>query len=118
MNDCKVNILGTEYEIHIVDDFPAYLQEAGENAVGLCGKIDNDIFIKRCKDKDITDEGRKISEKETLRHEIIHAYLLESGLPSNALPCYTSWTENEEMIDWFAIQSPKIFKTFQEAGCI
>ncbi len=32
----KVNILGTDYEIHFVDDFPEYLKEVGECAGGLC----------------------------------------------------------------------------------
>ena len=31
----KVNILGTEYEILFVDEFPDYLKEVGENAAGL-----------------------------------------------------------------------------------
>ena len=48
-------------------------------------------------------------EKKVLRHEIIHAYLGESGLRSSS-----EWAENEEMVDWFAIQFPKILKTFSE----
>ena len=44
----KVNILGTDYEIHFVDDFPEYLKEVGEGAGGLCNRHDRDIFIKRC----------------------------------------------------------------------
>ena len=27
-----------------------------------------------------------------------------------------AWAQNEEMVDWFAIQSPKIFRAFREAG--
>lgn len=54
------------------------------------------------------------SEKETLRHEIIHAFLNESGLKSCAGSYNRAWSRNEEMIDFFAIQSPKIFRTFQE----
>lgn len=52
-------------------------------------------------------------QKEVLRHEIIHAFLHESGLwwSSAGANC---WAMNEEMVDWFAIQSPKIFKVFRE----
>lgn len=114
----EVGILGTEYEIHFVDEFPEYLKEVGEGASGLCNRHDRDIFIKKCNDKDMTDTGRKRCEMDTLRHEIIHAYLSESGLSVNASNCYGSWATNEEMVDWFAIQSPKIFKTFKEAGCL
>ena len=62
--------------------------------------------------------GKVRAEKNTLRHELLHAYLAESGLAANALSSYTAWAENEEMVDWFAIQSPKIFKTFKEVGCL
>lgn len=50
---------------------------------------------------------------EILRHEIIHAFLHESGMDacSNSAE---SWATNEEMVDWFAIQAPKIFKVFRE----
>lgn len=113
-----VNILGTDYEIHFVDEFPEYLQEVGECADGLCNRHDRDIFIKRCNDKDMTAAGRERCDRDTLRHEIIHAYLSESGLSANASHCYGYWAENEEMVDWFAIQSPKIYQTFKEVGCL
>lgn len=113
-----VNILGTDYEIHFVDEFPEYLKDVGEGAGGLCNRHDRHIFIKRCNVKDMTVEGSERCDKDTLRHEIIHAYLSESGLSANASHCYGSWAENEEMVDWFAIQSPKIYKTFMELDCL
>lgn len=113
-----VNILGTDYEIHFVDEFPEYLKEVGEGAGGLCNRHDRHIFIKRCNEKDMTVKGSERCDKDTLRHEIIHAYLSESGLSANASHCYGSWAENEEMVDWFAIQSPKIYKTFMELDCL
>ena len=51
-----------------------------------------------------------------LRHEIIHSYLEESGLAASS-NMSSAWAHNEEMVDWLAIQSPKIFVTFQEVGC-
>ena len=114
----KVNILGTDYEIHFVDEFPEYLKEVGEGADGHCNRHDRDIFIKRCNDKDMTAAGRERCNRDTIRHEIIHAYLSESGLSANASHCCGSWAENEEMVDWFAIQSPKIYQTFKEVGCL
>ena len=44
----------------------------------------------------------------------MHAFLNESGLQSAANACDGSWARNEEMVDWFAIQSPKIYKVFAE----
>ena len=52
-----------------------------------------------------------------LRHEIVHAYLYESGLRENSEKQY-AWADNEEMVDWFAIQGPKIFKTYKELGVL
>ena len=34
---------------------------------------------------------------------------------SNGVDC---WAKNEEMVDWFAIQSPKIFKVYSELGLL
>lgn len=52
-------------------------------------------------------------KKRVLRHEIIHAFFNESGLSDDSNNV-TAWAKNEEMVDWFAIQSPKVFKVFQE----
>ena len=51
-------------------------------------------------------------QRQVIRHEILHAFLYESGLEGN------SWAINEEMVDWLAIQFPKIEKAFREVGCI
>lgn len=50
---------------------------------------------------------------EILQHEILHAFLHESGLDCCSGSA-ENWATNEEMVDWFAIQSPKIFKIFRE----
>lgn len=118
MKDFKINILGTEYAVCFVDKFPERLQEYGEGSDGLFNQDNREIFIKRCQDTDITNDGRKRLEKKVLRHELIHAFLAESGLPANASTHYGAWTENEEMVDWIAIQFPKILKAFEEADCL
>ncbi len=47
------------------------------------------------------------------RHEIIHAFLFESGLAENS-----EWAQNEEMVDFFAIQFPKLMEVFKNADAI
>ena len=54
-------------------------------------------------------------QRKVIRHEIIHAFLYESGLAENSLSA-SAWGKNEEMVDWMAVQSPKIFRAFREAG--
>lgn len=55
--------------------------------------------------------------KKVLRHEVIHAFIYESGLHCNSVSC-GCWSENEEMVDWFAIQSPKVFEVFKKLGIL
>ena len=108
-----VNILGTEYSIH--------KQSSKENPKlegnnGICEQYSKEIILNTLEEekKDVMCvENVEELEKKVLRHEIIHAYLGESGLRSSS-----EWAENEEMVDWFAIQFPKIFKTFKELDAI
>lgn len=60
----------------------------------------------------------KEQESETLRHELIHAFLNESGLSWNSFVPEKAWAKNEEMVDWFAIQMPKLIKAFKAADCM
>lgn len=118
MQDCKVDILGAEYSIFFVDKFPDDKKEYEDTATGLCNAFDREIHIKRMEDTDCSEEGRERLRKNVLCHEIIHAFLNESGLGENANNYFGSWSQNEEMVDWLAIQFPKILKVFKEVGCI
>lgn len=60
----------------------------------------------------------KEQEMHTLRHELIHAFLNESGLQWNSFAPEKAWAKNEEMVDWFAIQMPKLLKAFKDADCL
>lgn len=60
----------------------------------------------------------KEQERHTLRHELIHAFLNESGLQWNSFAPEKAWAKNEEMVDWFAIQMPKLLKAFKDADCL
>lgn len=51
--------------------------------------------------------------KKQIRHEIVHAFLSESGLAEN-----TDWACNEEIVDWIAMQGPKLYQAWQAAGAI
>ena len=98
----------------------SYLEE--NDYIGYCDEIIKRIVIlDLSKDKDYKDETedyRRKLEKECLRHEIIHAFLSESGLSHSSLNYGGAWAKNEEMVDWIAIQFPKILKAFQESECL
>lgn len=111
----SVNILGTEYKIerHKVSEdetleknhFAGYCDE--EEKLIVFGDVSEDKHF------DMSEQAKKTFEKKVLRHEIIHAFFNESGLSDDSNNV-TAWAKNEEMVDWFAIQSPKVFKVFQE----
>ena len=115
----KVNILGTEYSIYIrkIDDD----SELKSNSwAGYCMSDKPVIVIADLDDKNYFNFEDSLEQdtyfKSTLRHEIIHAFLNESGLKDNALQYSASWAKNEEMVDWLAQQYPKIDKVFKELG--
>lgn len=122
MNDIKpsVNILGTKYSIKIKKyDEDDYFKK--NNVCGFCSMAEKEIVIcdiSTCpgwEDSSVVEQDEQI--KSTLRHEIIHAFLCESGLYTCSLGC-DSWAGNEEMIDWFALQGPKIYKAWESVGAI
>jgi len=113
MNDTlsgAVNILGTEYKIKCVDN-PSYGDSMGYTDFSV-----KEIQIKKVPHEKDLMKDLQWFQRCTLRHEIIHAFLFESGLDSNTHEC-ECFARDEEMVDWMAIQYPKIQKAFKEAGC-
>ena len=48
------------------------------------------------------------------RHEITHAFLLESGLAESSCTV-EAWALNEDMVDWFARMGPRIYHAWDTA---
>ena len=51
-----------------------------------------------------------------MRHEIVHAFLNESGLSDSSNQYNGGWAKNEEMVDWLAIQWHKIDEVYKQLG--
>jgi len=70
-------------------------------------------------DKNIDGTLSNIEEykKKVKRHEIIHAFLCESGLLGNSINV-KAWAENEEMVDWIAQQGIKLYNAWLQANAI
>lgn len=94
----KINILGTEYDIRIIDKSE---DTRLEESAGICDYTDKTIIIGKGYDTDLKKPLEAL--KKTIRHELVHAFLFESGLASQYY-----WAESEEVID-------KINQTYQEA---
>lgn len=108
-----INILGTPYEV--IEQSETENPKL-EEADGICEQYSKKIvigdFFREPRDK-MTVERLEDYRKKVLRHEIIHAFLGESGLRE----C-SSWAESEEMVDWWAIQFEKIYQAFVEADAL
>ena len=107
----KVNILGTEYTIIECSSEEDSLLKRID---GYCDKTTKKIVVTTA-EPDCELEDFDVYRRKILRHEIIHAFLFESGLHENMK--HPSNGHDEEMIDWFAAQYPKIEKIFKEVGC-
>jgi hypothetical protein len=113
----KVNILGTTYKVYLNVPYQNDPQLGG--LFGYTSFHDKKIVVAKVRTipgwESVDDAAAADVFACTVRHEVIHAYLMESGLNGSANPS-DCWARNEEMIDWFAIQMPKLAKTFNELG--
>lgn len=108
MDSTKLNILGTEYTI--------YLRSIKEDVKldrcdGYCDFTTKTIVICEHDVDSVMDIGDKYNRYcRILRHEIIHAFLYESGLDTES-----DFASDEVCVDFFAIQLLKIYEAFNNA---
>lgn len=109
-----INILGADYTVELIrDDKDIKFKEAD-------GYVDPSVHLIRVAlfERDsATVSDVEAYVKKVMRHEIIHAYLFESGL-TECSGTVDSWAQNEEMVDWIAIQLPKIKRTMGALNCL
>jgi len=114
----KINILGTEYQI-LYKNYNDDTEFNKEGAAGYCNMMSKKILICNLDSYpdalQLTEFEAATTYKEILRHEIIHAFLFESGLDNESYSP-NNWAHSEEIVDWIAIQSPKFIKVFKELG--
>ena len=113
MDTRKINILGAEYTLSVCgEDEDSRL--AGCD--GFCDETSKELVVDSYR-KHVGDQTCKknlqVQIRKNTRHEIIHAFLFESGLAENS-----EWAQNEEMVDFFAIQFPKLMEAFKNADAI
>lgn len=110
----KVNILGTEYTIKM--DVPS--EKMPFKGDGCMDHSTKEIWIADFGESD-RDSIKDLNSyrKRVLRHEIIHAFLYESGLWNNS-GNVKAWGQSEEITDWIALQFPKMLQAFVDVGAI
>ena len=104
-----VEVLGANYDI----------LESNENEdadlagiEGYCDHTVHRIVINTFEPDDGSYADLEAFRQRIVRHELIHAFLAESGLAED------SWASNEEIIDWIARQFPKMLEAFKSAGAL
>lgn len=106
----EISVLGVRYDLKECSksdpDFP-------ENCDGYTDTSIKKCFVEEMKEHELgMKKDLNYHKKKVKRHELIHSFLYESGLD---ICC--DWV-CEEMVDWLAIQFPKLQKAFEEAGCL
>lgn len=109
----NVNVLGTVYSVTVSNDSK---EPRLNDCDGFCDETTKEIYAddyQSYSDDLSAKRNLKLQTKKVIRHEIVHAFLFESGLAENSL-----WAKNEELVDWIAMQGPKIIKAWQEADAL
>lgn len=108
----KVNILGTTYVCSEVDE---ETEPRITQMLGFCDFSTKEIGIADSLNEAFQGEQKNMLfvKKKTLRHEIIHAFMFESGLDTSS-----DFARDEELIDWMAIQIPKMVNAMKSIGCL
>ncbi len=109
----KVDVLGTEYTVDVLSKSQDHFLERCD---GYCDKTTKRIVVAS---KDDSNElgDYDVYLKSVLRHELIHAFLFESGL-HESFKHADQFGHDETMIDWVATQFPKLLKAFETVGCL
>lgn len=113
-----INILGTYYTVSVSN---SKKNPRLKDFDGFCDASSKEICVNDFTDMDENDERAQCKDvksviKRVLLHEIIHAFLFESGLDANSNISFGGWAVNEEMVDWIACQYFKIGKAFDAAA--
>ena len=109
-------ILGETWTIAIV---PTSTDKRLNDCDGFCDKTSRCILVddfSMCDNYDM--DNRQAHVCQNIRHEIIHAFLFESGLAGDSVWHVQGQEHPEQTVDWIAYQFPKMLKAFQTVGAI
>ena len=104
-----VNVLGTKYTIV---ESNRLKHTNLENCDGYCDYTTKTIVVDTFKGFPGSVEDIEKYRKQVIRHELVHAFLYESGLDAS------SWGRNEEIVDWIAIQFTKLQNVFNQCDVL
>lgn len=101
MEKKTVNILGTEYAVRF--------DHKEKDSDGQAFFYKKEISLRQTEEMledDVTLGEKEQRQKEVFRHELFHAFFFEGT--------GADYAYDENLINFLAVNSPKIFKVFQE----
>ena len=104
-----VNVLGTEYEIQESEE--TYKRLITTQNTGECDMYEKVISISPQEfiANDSRENVRHAIYNICMRHEILHAFFHEAGVDN--------YSADETLVDFIAMQFPKMKELFEEVGC-
>lgn len=103
----NINIMGSRWKVVLTSpEQDSRLKDVW----GYCDWTIRTIVVcaERDEDTNLIDFEKLVNK--VMRHEIIHAFMYESGLMENEV------LDNDQRVDWLAYQYPKIKKVFETLG--
>ena len=107
-------MLGTEYELRVLarEEDPNL-----EECDGYCDPTTKKLVVLDYRPTQARDiQNAEVYIRQTKRHEIIHAFLFESGLGSDWE--HKPYGQEETTVDWMARQFPKLLEAFKAADAL
>ena len=103
----KVNVLGVDYNISVNN------KENDRSLNRLNGYCDNSISEIVIRDDLMTPtedtcKDMSVFAHKIVRHELIHAFMDESGITG------CDWKHDESLVDWMAVMMPKMVKAMKD----
>ena len=110
----RVSILGETYTIYKDSEDDDFRLKESDGYTDWTTKIIV-IWDGSCWERQNSVGNIEKYRNKVLRHEIIHAFVMESGLHEAA-----TFDDDhfEQMVDWIAIQFPKIQEVFEKLRCL
>ena len=118
--EVDVPVLGQDYKFRLIkeEDLEDRIKSLFVDYRGTCNTFDKEIIVQdmtgtlqkagnlltTASSEDAQVRCEQIIMNETARHELMHAFFKESGLADEFE------SNNEVVVDWFAIQLPKIVR--------
>lgn len=114
----SIDVLGTKYDVYYRTESE---DAALETSLGYCDKYLKLIVVSdelRGESKSMGPQwelSHSALQKKVLRHELTHAFLVECGLDEST---NGQWSNNEELVDFLALNATKLVDLFEKAGAI